>query len=471
MSFLPSLTRAMLRITGIDAPVENLVRLSGGANMESSSFTHAGRAWVLRRAPSPGMMHGRPFGHNVEAALVRAAHRAGVRAPEVLGALVEGDGLGSGYVMVKVEAEVSPNKILAAPPAKLLDELARELALLHAVRFTPLSTPSSGPTHASLAPLDAALAAQLPRCNPAQQVQKLLDDFHAAGGNRPVMALALRWLQDHLPGATQAVLLHGDFRMGNLMVRLDASANGEPPGLAAVLDWELAHIGDRHQDLAYGCINSWRFGHIDRPAFGIGSLADFWAAYERHSGTQVDTNRFRFWMVYSTLWWGLTCLRMAAIWREGIDKSLERAVIGRRTSETELDLLMLLEQDAPAAQRGVRMPTHAPGLDGGAVKGEPSTAEMLQALSSWLASDIKPQATGHTKFMLAVAQNALGMLAREAAAPPLVFDKTLSGALLAGSQSLQTPGLLARLKQETLAKVAVDQPKYSALAKARQRWL
>ena len=467
MSFLPSLARAMLRITGIDAPVEGLTRLSGGANMESSSFTHAHQACVLRRAPSPGIMQGRPFGHDVEAALIRAAHKAGVCAPEVLGDLIESDGLGSGYVMVKVEAEVAPAKILAAPPPGLLDNLARELALLHAM---PLPS------------LEPGLAAQLPSSTPAMQVQKLVDDFQAAGGNRPVMALALRWLQDHLPGPATPVLLHGDFRMGNLMVRLEGTnPNPSPdqaPGLAAVLDWELAHLGDRHQDLAYGCINSWRFGYIDHPAFGIGSLADFWGAYERHSGCRVDAVRFRFWMVYSTLWWGLTCLRMAAIWREGIDKTLERAVIGRRASETELDLLMLLEEDAPLAERGLLDPVapatsnsvHPERKHVATSSGEPSTNELLMALSDWLVTDIKPQATGRNKFMLAVAQNALGMLAREADATPPPFDKTLSAALLAGTQSLQTPGLLARLKTDTLAKVAVDQPKYTALAKARKLW-
>ena len=489
MSFLPSLARAMLRITGIDAPVEGLTRLSGGANMESSSFTHAHRACVLRRAPSPGLMQGRPFGQDGEAALIRAAHKAGVRAPEVLGDLIESDGLGSGYVMSKVEAEVAPAKILATPPPGLLDDLARELALLHAI---------------PLASLEPGLVAQLPRSTPAAQVQKLVEDFQAAGSNRPVMALALRWLQDHLPAPGTPVLLHGDFRMGNLMVHLEGTNQGtspdQPPGLATVLDWELAHMGDRHQDLAYGCINSWRFGHIDRPAFGIGSLADFWGAYERHSGVPVEAARFRVWMVYSTLWWGLTCLRMAAIWREGIDKTLERAVIGRRASETELDLLMLLEVDAPRAERrplAVVTPTTSNSVrpepfgsaqdrpvEGfrqaqpernhvaavGKSCGEPSTAEMLSALSDWLATDIKPQATGRNKFMVSVAQNALGMLAREAATALPAFDKTLSDALLAGTQSLQTPGLLARLKTDTLAKVAVDQPKYSALAKAHQLW-
>src|SRR3546814_9490874 len=64
------------------------------------------------------------------------------------------------------------------------------------------------------------------------------------------------------------VLVHGDYRMGNIMVDM---AEGQAGGLAAVLDWELAHLGDGHEDLAFGCMTVWRFGRLDRPAFGVRS--------------------------------------------------------------------------------------------------------------------------------------------------------------------------------------------------------
>ena len=60
-----------------------------------------------------------------------------------------------------------------------------------------------------------------------------------------------------LPSPAGTSLCHGDFRMGNLLVM--------PEGLSAVLDWELAHLGDPVQDLAFGCIPSWRFGRYDKP--------------------------------------------------------------------------------------------------------------------------------------------------------------------------------------------------------------
>jgi Phosphotransferase enzyme family len=300
---------------------------------------------------------------------------------------------------------------------------------------------------------------QLPAPTPGDLLADLKVRFMVYGGDRPVFALAFKWLEDHLPGPVAPVLLHGDFRMGNVMA--------DEHGLAAVLDWELAHLGDRHQDLAFGCINSWRFGHIDRPAFGCGQIEDLWATYEVESGVAVDADRFRWWLTYSTLWWGMCCLQMAEIWRTGLDASLERAVIGRRTSETEVDLLMLLEADAPETQRlPIRLdPPPAPRR-----MGEPSAVEMLEALARWVEIDVKANAAGRDRFMAAVALNALGMLKREAEQTFRVHDKALADDLMAGRQTLATPGLLARLKRDALAKLAADQPKYSALAKARELW-
>jgi aminoglycoside phosphotransferase (APT) family kinase protein len=427
------------RVLGTGA-VSDLHRLSGGANMESWSFDHGDQGYVLRFSSSAELMAGRMFGHDVEAALVRAAFAAGVKAPEVVGEIAPGDGLGTGYLMRRVEAEVSPARILADPPPSLLADLARQLALIHAM------------------PLDSV--PPLPVTDAASLLADLKAKFVEYGGDRPVMALAFRWLEDRLPSPPEHVLLHGDFRMGNVMV--DAN------GLAAVLDWELAHIGDRHQDLAFGCINSWRFGHIDRPAFGVGGLEDYWIAYVRESHVAVDPARFRWWLVYSTLWWGVCCLQMAHIWRSGLDAGLERAVIGRRASETEVDLLLLLEEDAPESERG---PITMPVSTAARRLGEPSTTEMLEALASWVENGVKPGAEGRDRFMASVALNALGMLQREAALAVDIHDKALSDDLLAGKKSLDTLGLLAMLKAQSLAKLAADQPKYSALARARKLWL
>jgi aminoglycoside phosphotransferase (APT) family kinase protein len=434
------LARALARMAGgVELPLEHLGRLSGGANMESWSFDWGGAGYVLRRAPSSEMMAGRPFGHDVEASLVRAARKAGVRAPEVVGELVESDALGTGYVMRRVEAEVNPSAILANPAPSLITDIARELARIHAIA-----------PRADLA---------IPHMDTAQALADLRTRFDAYGGDRPIIALALKWCADNLPEPVSPVLVHGDFRMGNLMADAD--------GIAAVLDWEIAHWGDAHEDLAYGCMTVWRFGHVERPAFGVSDLDTYFAAYERESGAIVDRARFRFWLVYRTLWWALGCMQMGDIWRNGIDRTLERAVIGRRTSENELDLLLLLEEDAPETQRlPIRLDPPAPARR----MGEPSTVEMLEALREWIEQDVKAKAEGRDKFMAAVAMNALGMLIREQENPVQVHDKALADDILAGRRTLASPGMLAKLRKDALAKLANDVPKYAALSKAQEIW-
>lgn len=422
---------------GARLPLEHLGRLSGGANMESWSFDWGGSGYVLRRAPSAEMMEGRPFGHDVEAALVRAARAAGVKAPEIVGELAESDGLGTGYVMKRVEAEVNPGAILAGPPPSLLSDIARELAAIHAM-----------PHVEGVPPMDTAEA-----------LAALRERFEAYGGDRPIIALALKWCADNLPEPVEPRLVHGDFRMGNLMVGDD--------GLAAVLDWELAHLGDAHEDLAWGCVGAWRFGHADKPAFGCGGFDALFVAYEAAGGGKVDPARFRFWLIYRTLWWALGCLQMGEIWRTGVDAGLERAVIGRRTSENELELLLLLEEDAPETQRlPIRLDAPPPVRR----MGEPSTVELLEAVRDWIGSDVKDKADGRDKFMAAVAMNALGMLIREQENPVGVHDKALADDLLTGRQTLATPGLLAKLRKDALAKLGNDVPKYAGLAVAKARW-
>jgi aminoglycoside phosphotransferase (APT) family kinase protein len=437
------LARALARV-GLPPP-EQLARLTGGATMESWRFEagdsgSGGGSFVLRRAPSLAFMADRPFGHGAEAAIIRAAQAAGVTAPEVVVELEPEDAIGSGFVMRALPGTPDPGAILAMErPAELLSQCARDLARIHA--------------------LDAeALPADIPEMDYAEALEGLLIQFEEAGGDRPIIALGLKWLGDHLPARAEPVLLHGDYRLGNLLA--------EDGALTGVLDWELAHRGDRHEDLAFACMTVWRFARIDRPALGLGSLEDWFAAYEAESGVAVDRDRFRYWLIYRTVWWALGCLRMAKVWREGHDRMLERVVISRRTSEQELDLLLLLEEEAPQAERDRRLPPKPPATER---EGEASAGEIATAIAEWLAT-VKDRMEGHDRFQLAVARNALGMIAREEAAGVAVADRDLAQALLAGTRDLAEPGLLARLRRAALGKLAADIPKYPALASAKAQW-
>lgn len=433
------LKRAMAR-AGIGGEPSLPERLSGGANMQSWRFSCGGETFVLRRAPSAEWLAARPLDLAGEAALIRRAVAGGVLAPEVVAELDPADAIGAGFVMRAIEGTADPQAVLAGDPGAMIGDLATALARIHAI--------------------DVAGLDFLPALDAAAGVEALAGQFAGFGGDRPVIALGLAWLRANLPAHAEPRLVHGDLRIGNVM-----AADGR---LTGVLDWELAHAGDRHEDLAYGCMAVWRFGRLDAPAFGFTDLETYFAAYEAAGGAPVDRARFRFWLVYRTVWWALGCLGMGAYWREGTDRALERVVVARRAAEQELDLLLLLESEAPEAERARALP---PGPAAEAARtGEPSAGEILTAVSEWLAETIKPRLAGRERFDLAVALNALGIVRRELAARPDPHDRALADAILAGSAGLATPGLLARLRRAVLDTLSADQPKYPALARARQQW-
>jgi aminoglycoside phosphotransferase (APT) family kinase protein len=99
-----------------------------------------------------------------------------------------------------------------------------------------------------------------------------------------------------------------------------------------------------YEDLAWFCIRAWRFGAPESlGAGGLGSIEEFLDAYEDASGTTVDRETMRWWLVLCTLRWGVICRYQAERHLSGQTRSVELAAIGRRVCETEFDLLQLLE--------------------------------------------------------------------------------------------------------------------------------
>src|SRR6202171_2142681 len=304
--------------------VANSVRLSGGASQETWSFDimHPDGfiAPSLRRAPPGyGASPSRAAGLDAEATLMQLAHDAGLPSPRVMHVLVPQDELGTGFIMTRIEGETIARKILRdAQFAEARPILARQL----------------GGVAAGIHSLSASKLPKLRQMTAAKEIADLEREYRSFEWPRPVFELALRWLRQRDPGPPQAVtLVHGDFRHGNLIIG--------PDGVRAVLDWELAHTGDPMEDLGWVCVNSWRFGEIDKPVGGFGTREELFAGYEA-AGRRVDAKRGTFWEVMGTLRWGVMCCGMMQRFRIGPDHSMERAMIGRRASETEIDLLRLL---------------------------------------------------------------------------------------------------------------------------------
>jgi aminoglycoside phosphotransferase (APT) family kinase protein len=147
-----------------------------------------------------------------------------------------------------------------------------------------------------------------------------------------MLEFAFKWLEPRMAQAKRQTLVHGDFRHGNLLI--------SPRGVEAALDWELTHIGDPLEDIGWICTNSWRFGAADKVVGGFGDLRDLIAGYEDAGGGKIDIDDARTWIVYGSLKWGVMCMSMYQGFKN--DGSVERAAIGRRSSETEIDLVNLI---------------------------------------------------------------------------------------------------------------------------------
>lgn len=303
--------------------IAGLVRLSGGASQETWAFdiiaTAGTRPMILRRTPPGYRRQPQALTLVDEAELFRLAGAAGVPSPQVR-FVVAGDAvLGEAIVMDRIEGETLPRRIFRDPAmAGVRPRLARRcgeiLGLIHGIERSKLPP--------------------LPELDRAAELRSMRAAYEADGTPRPVFDLALRWLADHAPPSSPSrTLVHGDFRAGNLIIG--------PDGIRAVLDWELAHFGDPIEDLGWICVNSWRFGEIDKPVGGFGSVEELIAGYRGVRGVSVDAAAVRYWEVLGTLRWGIICLGMFERFRAG-ERTPERAMIARRASEAELDILRLL---------------------------------------------------------------------------------------------------------------------------------
>jgi len=323
--FASTLECVVARVLPRATSLGGLRRLSGGASQETWSFDAVGANGVtpliLRRAPGgkPIQRSATAVGLPTEARAIRLAAAAGVPVPPIHHVLESEDGLGPGYIMGRVEGETIARKILrdeafAATRPKLARQCGQILARIHKIDRSTLSELHVVPARAQI-----------------DQYRTIYDSYDHP---HPVFEVAFKWLERRLPEDPELTLVHGDFRHGNLMIA--------PDGVRAVLDWELVHVGDPAEDLGWICVNSWRFGETQKVVGGFGDVADLLAGYAEAGGEGMTVERVKFWETFGTLKWGIMCMTMYQAFAQGADRTVERATIGRRSSETEIDLINLL---------------------------------------------------------------------------------------------------------------------------------
>ena len=436
-------------------------RLSGGASQETYRIEidsdSGSRILAMRRAPGGEKVEPTP-GHpglDVEALLMQSARDVGVPEPEVYHVLQDEDDLGDGFIMEWLDGIALGARVVRSPE---LEDIRPRLAFL------------CGEILAKLHSIDlekTGLDKRLDVIEPAQYIEQTWQRYKDFDTAQPMIDYAGRWLLDHCPDEVEVALVHNDFRNGNIMF--------SPEGVVAVLDWEVAHIGDPMRDLGWICTNSWRFGRSDLPVGGFGTYEDLFAGYESITGTPVDAERVKFWEVFGSFWWAIGCLGMAEHYRTGPDQTVERPAIGRRSSECQIDCVNLL---IPGPVDLVQTSSE-PDLD------MPRVDELLVSVRDFLHNDVMAATEGRNNFLARVAGNSLDIVLRdlELGVEGRVLEHRRLNDLLGegdlnalrwqlvhglrdGSLTLDMPGLADHLRQTVVNQVAIDQPKYSGFKTA-----
>ncbi|MBT3831020.1 MAG: phosphotransferase family protein [Gammaproteobacteria bacterium] len=437
-------------------------RLSGGASQETYRLvveTSVGeKRLALRRTPGGEYAEITPQhpGLDVEALLMQSALAVGVPEPEVYYVLQREDELGDGFLMEWLDGEALGARIVRSPEfeairPKLAYECGKVLAKIHSID------------------LDATgLRARLWEIPPAEFVEQTWERYRLLDTPQPMIDYVARWLMENLPEQHETALVHNDFRNGNFML--------SPDGIVAVLDWEVAHVGDPMRDLGWMCTNSWRFGASD-PVGGFGQYEDMFKGYEDESGKTVDPEHVKFWEVFGSFWWSVGCLGMAEHYRSGPDRTVERPAIGRRTSECQVDCVNLL---IPGPVEIVKESSGFSSVD------IPRTDELLVSVRDFLRNDVMDETTGRANFLSRVAANSLDIVLRELTLGPIhqalelgrlqalfqsdegldVLKRRLVTELRDKQISLDNEVLQNHLRQTVVNQVAIDQPKYSGFKNA-----
>ena len=389
---------------------------------------------------------------------MQVARGHGVPEPEVHHVLGPQDGIGAGFIMQWLDGEALGARIVKAPE---LDEIRPQLARLF------------GETLARIHRIDltaTGLDQQLQHLSPEAYVRQTWERYQTFDTPQPMIDFTAQWLLDNLPTNYTPSLVHNDFRNGNVMV--------DHSGIVAVLDWEVAHIGDPMRDLGWMLTHSWRFGRAHLPVGGFGESEDFFAGYESITGQRVDRQAVKFWQVFGSFWWAVGCLGMAEHYRNGPDQSVERPGIGRRASECQIDCVNLL---IPGPLTLVE-PQASTGL-----VDMPRSDELLTSVIDFLRQQVMTETSGRTQFLARVASNSLDIVQRELALGEAAAHHERSGiqALLKsqeedllklrwqlvhglrdGSMALDAPGLAAHLRGCVANQINIDQPRYPGLATA-----
>ncbi len=282
-----ALATYLAREMGLTSPLV-IRQFQGGQSNPTFHLTGGDQTFVLRKRP-PGKLL--PGAHAVdrEYRVQKALRETGVPVPEML-LLCEDEGVigQTFYVMEHMPGRIFVDRLLPGCSERertaMYDDMNRVLAALHDVDYAAVGLGDFGRA-------DQYVARQVSRWGRNYQASKV-DPL-------PEMDSLIEWLDANVPAAEEATVVHGDYRLGNLVF------HPSEPRIVAVLDWELSTIGHPLADLAYNCL-PWRlptasergFSDIDFGSLGIPGEDAYVAAYARRRG-RTEIAHWEFFLIFS----------------------------------------------------------------------------------------------------------------------------------------------------------------------------
>ena len=291
-------------------PVESMRLLHGGASKEAWAVDAGGERLLVRRAAG-GVIHRETLPLEQEFEVLRAAAEAEVKVPAAVAYLGVLGGR-EAFAMERVEGETIGRRIVRSPPPGLELQLAEELAKIHAI------------------PPD-----RLPFLRGGDVLARFESELDSVGEPHPAIEYGLAWLRERAPEPLPDVVVHGDFRLGNVVV--------SERGLEYLLDWEFAHLADPREDVAWPLVRAWRFGADDLRLGGVGEVEPYLERYVELTGREISVDDLAWWEVLGNAKWAIGALTQSRRHLNGLERSVELAVLGRLAAEMEYELLDLIE--------------------------------------------------------------------------------------------------------------------------------
>lgn len=439
-----ALAARLTEVFGEQVTVDRVDSVSMGASRELFAFDAARPdgpplELILRRDPPAATRAGIMA---AEAAALRAAAAEGAPVPEVYDVGDGTEGIGTPYViMQRLPGETIPWKLLredryADARAGLARSLGENIAKVHRIARQ-----------------------DIPGLEEIDQYEHWLETYRQTGPPSPAFEIGFRWLAEHRPEVRRTTVVHGDVRMGNIIV--------DESGLTGILDWELIHYGDPLQDLGWVTTKPWRFGSA-MPAAGTGTRDDLLDGYASVAGERPGMDELIWWEVLSTIRWGVMCRTQADRHLRGSEESLELAMIGRRFAENEHDTLLALgliephpTADPLAADDVAEQVPHL-----GDMFHYPTGDQLLEAITRGLGSTYADR----------LHRGAINVVRRELLAGDRLSqdyldalvsvghdsEESLALAIRDGSVALDDPAVLRAIQVGIDAQLAIWNPKYTA---------